>query len=309
MEEDPSPTRERLRAAGDGEAAEGDAGASTSRWARRMRAAAETCGVRARGEAAAAAGQGGRGAGAGLRFPGLRRRGRSRGSRGFTARRRIDQPGEKMNRLYAVENRYTITGGMADHRLRIPASQVGAFAVQLAAEIGDGHGRRDADSASADAGQDEGDGEFPGGLGRGTGEGSGGEPRTGAGAGRLAAACGGAPAGGGDQFGARRAGQYADRESRTVIEAGGEDRRTGEAISRTRRSRRFSSWAAIRSTTRRRIWSGRNCSRPCRMWSGSGYHEDETSQAGDVERAARRITWSIGATGGARTAPTSRCSR
>jgi molybdopterin-containing oxidoreductase family iron-sulfur binding subunit len=57
------------------------------------------------------------------------------GIRGFTKGRRIDQPGLKMNRLYAVENRYTVTGGMADHRLRIPASQVGVFAMQLAAEI------------------------------------------------------------------------------------------------------------------------------------------------------------------------------
>ena len=57
------------------------------------------------------------------------------GIRGFTARRRVDAPGEKMNRLYAVENRYTITGGMADHRLRLPASQVGAFAARMAAEI------------------------------------------------------------------------------------------------------------------------------------------------------------------------------
>ena len=57
------------------------------------------------------------------------------GIKGFTKARRIDQPGQKMNRLYAVENRYTITGGMADHRLRIPASQVGVFAVQLAAKI------------------------------------------------------------------------------------------------------------------------------------------------------------------------------
>jgi len=55
--------------------------------------------------------------------------------RGFTKKRRVDAPGEKMNRLYSVENRYTITGGMADHRLRIPASQVGAFALQLAEQI------------------------------------------------------------------------------------------------------------------------------------------------------------------------------
>jgi molybdopterin-containing oxidoreductase family iron-sulfur binding subunit len=55
--------------------------------------------------------------------------------KGFTNARRIDAPGQKMNRLYSVENRYTVTGGMADHRLQIPASQIGAFAVQLAAEI------------------------------------------------------------------------------------------------------------------------------------------------------------------------------
>jgi molybdopterin-containing oxidoreductase family iron-sulfur binding subunit len=57
------------------------------------------------------------------------------GIKGFTKARRIDEPGKKMNRLYAVENRYTVTGGMADHRLRIPVSQVSVFALQLAAEI------------------------------------------------------------------------------------------------------------------------------------------------------------------------------
>jgi len=57
------------------------------------------------------------------------------GIKGFSKKRRINEPGEKMNRLYAVENRYTITGGMADHRLRIPTSQIGVFAVELAAEI------------------------------------------------------------------------------------------------------------------------------------------------------------------------------
>ncbi len=29
-----------------------------------------------------------------------------------------------MNRLYVVENRFTLTGAMADHRLRLPASQI-----------------------------------------------------------------------------------------------------------------------------------------------------------------------------------------
>jgi molybdopterin-containing oxidoreductase family iron-sulfur binding subunit len=54
--------------------------------------------------------------------------------RQFTARRKVEE-NEKMNRLYVVENRYTVTGGMADHRLRLPASQIGAFARALAGAI------------------------------------------------------------------------------------------------------------------------------------------------------------------------------
>ncbi len=54
--------------------------------------------------------------------------------RAFATRRKAD--GEnKMNRLYVVENRFTVTGGMADHRLRIPVSQIGLVAQELAAEI------------------------------------------------------------------------------------------------------------------------------------------------------------------------------
>ena len=40
-----------------------------------------------------------------------------------------------MNRLYAVEGRYTLTGGMADHRLRVPASQTLKVAVDLAKAV------------------------------------------------------------------------------------------------------------------------------------------------------------------------------
>jgi molybdopterin-containing oxidoreductase family iron-sulfur binding subunit len=58
-------------------------------------------------------------------------------ARDFSARRRVEKVGDKMNRLYAVENRFTITGGMADHRLRLPASQIGAFAVALAKKLND----------------------------------------------------------------------------------------------------------------------------------------------------------------------------
>jgi len=56
-------------------------------------------------------------------------------TRAFSSRRKVESADSKMNRLYVVENRYTITGGIADHRLRIPASQIGAFALALASEI------------------------------------------------------------------------------------------------------------------------------------------------------------------------------
>jgi len=42
---------------------------------------------------------------------------------------------KKMNRLYSVESDLTITGGVADHRLRLESSQFSAFVNLLAAEI------------------------------------------------------------------------------------------------------------------------------------------------------------------------------
>ncbi len=52
-------------------------------------------------------------------------------SRGFASKRKSDA----MNRLYVVESTYTVTGTMADHRLRLPASQVGAYLLALAKEL------------------------------------------------------------------------------------------------------------------------------------------------------------------------------
>jgi MoCo/4Fe-4S cofactor protein with predicted Tat translocation signal len=55
--------------------------------------------------------------------------------RAFTSRRRVSSAKDNMNRLYVVENRFTLTGAMADHRLRCPASQIAAFTHALASKI------------------------------------------------------------------------------------------------------------------------------------------------------------------------------
>ena len=55
--------------------------------------------------------------------------------RGFTSRRRVREAKDSMNRLYVVENHFTLTGAMADHRLRYPASQIPAIAHALATKI------------------------------------------------------------------------------------------------------------------------------------------------------------------------------
>lgn len=53
-------------------------------------------------------------------------------TKGFYERR---NPDKAMNRLYAIENNYSLTGGMADHRLRVKASEIGDFAAALATQI------------------------------------------------------------------------------------------------------------------------------------------------------------------------------
>jgi len=69
--------------------------------------------------------------------------------RGFMARRRISEPGQAMNRLYVAETRYTSTGGLADHRLRIKPSEVGPFLRALGGEIATLAGQRDLSSVVA----------------------------------------------------------------------------------------------------------------------------------------------------------------
>jgi MoCo/4Fe-4S cofactor protein with predicted Tat translocation signal len=54
----------------------------------------------------------------------------------FMSGRKALKNSDPMNRLYVVESNYTITGGMADHRLRVHASQAIKVAAKLAALIG-----------------------------------------------------------------------------------------------------------------------------------------------------------------------------
>ena len=69
---------------------------------------------------------------------------------GFAAgRRRLGKTQETMSRLYCVEGRFSLTGGMADHRLRMPSSQIGAFATQLAGQLGVAAGNGFAASSDA----------------------------------------------------------------------------------------------------------------------------------------------------------------
>lgn len=67
----------------------------------------------------------------------------------FTKQRAKDKPGGDMNRLYALENRYTVTGGMADHRKPIAASLIPVAAAVIAEALGDSSAKALADSAPA----------------------------------------------------------------------------------------------------------------------------------------------------------------
>jgi MoCo/4Fe-4S cofactor protein with predicted Tat translocation signal len=55
--------------------------------------------------------------------------------RDFANGRRVKKPTDPMNRLYAVESNFTLTGSMADHRLRLASSHVLAFTAALANQI------------------------------------------------------------------------------------------------------------------------------------------------------------------------------
>ena len=55
--------------------------------------------------------------------------------RRFANGRRLKEPTDSMNRLYAVEGLFSLTGANADHRLRIPTGQVLGIAARIAVEV------------------------------------------------------------------------------------------------------------------------------------------------------------------------------
>jgi MoCo/4Fe-4S cofactor protein with predicted Tat translocation signal len=58
---------------------------------------------------------------------------------GFAAgRKRLGKTQETMSRLYCIEGRLSLTGSMADHRLRVPSSAIGGIATLLASKLGGG---------------------------------------------------------------------------------------------------------------------------------------------------------------------------
>ena len=68
----------------------------------------------------------------------LNREGGSVGlARGFAKSRKVDnkEDAHQMSRLYAVESAFTLSGTMADHRLRLGSSEMGAFTALLVAEL------------------------------------------------------------------------------------------------------------------------------------------------------------------------------
>ncbi len=57
----------------------------------------------------------------------------------FSKKRRVSDPKDEMNRLYVAESNFTMTGAMADNRLRVKSTEAGALAVSLAFELNVGN--------------------------------------------------------------------------------------------------------------------------------------------------------------------------
>ena len=67
----------------------------------------------------------------------------------FTKHRSKEAKTADMNRLYVLENRYTLTGGMADHRKPLAASLIPVAAALIASQLGDASAKALADTAPA----------------------------------------------------------------------------------------------------------------------------------------------------------------
>jgi len=63
-------------------------------------------------------------------------------ARGFAETRKLDQvqDAKNLSRLYVVESSMTVTGGAADHRLRMKSGEVAGFVFALAHELAQSHG-------------------------------------------------------------------------------------------------------------------------------------------------------------------------
>ncbi len=56
-------------------------------------------------------------------------------SQSFSSKRRVESESDDMNRLYAIESAISVTGSMADHRLRLQSSKIPSFLAELANEL------------------------------------------------------------------------------------------------------------------------------------------------------------------------------
>ena len=70
-------------------------------------------------------------------------------ARGFARGRRVNGPGDDMNRLYAVESTLSVTGASADHRVPLESRKVAAFAAALGGALGVGSAPSDGTASSA----------------------------------------------------------------------------------------------------------------------------------------------------------------
>lgn len=57
-------------------------------------------------------------------------------TKNFSKKRRVIGTAGEMNRLYAVESHFSVTGAMADHRLRLQSNKIGSFLAAVARELG-----------------------------------------------------------------------------------------------------------------------------------------------------------------------------